>query len=86
MSMESKLAEMDPETLAFKIITFLTFKDEPMRPIDIARELKEKGSSVRARLAELKQDNLVESTGDGYLSNLTSYDILMKLFRGLNIE
>jgi Mn-dependent DtxR family transcriptional regulator len=84
--MEAILAEMDPETLAFKIITFLTFKDEAMRPIDIARELNEKGSSVRARLAELKQDNLVESTGEGYISKMTSYDILMKLFRQLSIE
>jgi Mn-dependent DtxR family transcriptional regulator len=84
--MDSTLAEMDPETLAFKIITFLTFKDEPMRPIDISRELNEKGSSVRARLAELKKDNLVESTGEGYISNITSYEILMKLFRQQPIE
>lgn len=84
--MRSKLAEMDPETLAFKILTYLTFKDEPMRPIDIARELKEKGSSVRARLAELKKDSMIESTGDGYISKTSSYDILMKLFRQQNIE
>jgi len=84
--MDSTLAEMDPETLAFKIITFLTFKDEPMRPIDISRELNEKGSSVRARLAELKKDNLVESTGEGYISNITSYEILMKLFRQQPIQ
>lgn len=79
--METKLAEMDPETLAFKILTYLTFKDEPLRPIEIAKELKEKGSSVRARLAELKRDELIESTSEGYISNATSYDILMKLFR-----
>ena len=84
--MDSTLAEMDPETLAFKIMTFLTFKDEPMRPIDISRELNEKGSSVRARLAELKKDNLVESTGEGYISKMTSYEILMKLFRQQPIE
>jgi Mn-dependent DtxR family transcriptional regulator len=79
--MLSKLEEIDPETLAFKLLIFLTFKDEAMRPVDISNALEEKGSSVRARLAELKQEGLVESTNDGYISNVTSYDILMKLFR-----
>jgi Mn-dependent DtxR family transcriptional regulator len=76
-----KLDKIDPETLAFKLLIFLTFKDEPMRPVDISDALEEKGSSVRARLAELKKEGLVESTNDGYISNVTSYDVLMKLYR-----
>lgn len=81
--MESKLAEMDPETSAFKILVFLTFKDTAMRPVDIADELNEKGSTVRARLAEMRKDGLVESVEGGYVSSVTSYDIIMKLYRGL---
>lgn len=79
--MESKLAEIDPSTSAFKIIVFLTFKDKPMKPIEIAKGLGENGSTVRARLAELNKQGLVDNTNDGYVSNLTSYDILMRLFK-----
>jgi Mn-dependent DtxR family transcriptional regulator len=76
-----KLAKIDPSTSAFKILVFLTFKDHPMKPIDIAKGLGEKGSTVRARLAELNKSGLVDNTNDGYVSNLTSYDILMKLYK-----
>jgi Mn-dependent DtxR family transcriptional regulator len=79
--MESKLAEIDPTTSAFKIIVYLTFKDQPMKPIEIARGLGKNGSTVRARLAELNKQGLVDNTNDGYVSNLTSYDILMRLFK-----
>ncbi len=79
--MEQKLAEIDPKTSAFKILVYLTFKDHPMKPIDIAKGLGENGSTVRARLAELNKRGLVDNTNDGYVSNLTSYDILMKLFK-----
>ena len=78
--MESKLTEIDPKTSAFKILVYLTFKDKPMKPIDIAKGLGEKGSTVRARLAELNKNGLVNNTKDGYITNLTSYDILMRLF------
>jgi len=76
-----KLDELDPETSAFKILVHLTFQGQPMKPIDISRELGENSSSVRARLAELKRDGLVDSTGDGYVALTTTYDILMKLYR-----
>ena len=79
--MESKLAQLDPSTSAFKILVYLTFKDKPMKPIDIAKGLGENGSTVRARLAELNKRGLVENTNDGYITNLTSYDILMRLFK-----
>jgi predicted transcriptional regulator len=74
-----KLSEMDPKTSAFKILVFLTFKDKPLKPLNITKGLGVTGSTVRARLAELKKFGLVENTRDGYLSNVTTYDILMKL-------
>jgi Mn-dependent DtxR family transcriptional regulator len=52
-----------------------------MKPIEIARALGENSSSVRARLAELKQKELVDNTGAGYVASTTSYDVLMKLFK-----
>ena len=79
--MESKLAEIDPSTSAFKILVYLTFKDKPMKPIEIAKGLEENGSTVRARLAELNKRGLVDNTNDGYITKLTSYDILMRLFK-----
>lgn len=76
-----KLDELDPETSAFKILVHLTFRGQPMKPIDISRELGENSSSVRARLAELKRDGLVDSRSDGYVALSTAYDVLMKLYR-----
>lgn len=73
------LADLDPKTSAFKVMVYLTFKDRPMKPMEIARGLGENGSTVRARLAELRKNGLVESVSDGYVSRVTSYDILMKL-------
>jgi Mn-dependent DtxR family transcriptional regulator len=78
---ESKLAEIDPSTSAFKILVYMTFKDHPMKPIDIAKGLGENGSTVRARLAELNKTGLVDNTNDGYVSNITTYDVLMKLYK-----
>jgi len=78
---ESKLAEIDPNTSAFKILVYLTFKDQPMKPIEIARGLGENSSTVRARLAELSKGGLVNNTNEGYVSNLTSYDILIRLYK-----
>ena len=74
-----KLAELAPKTSAFKVLVHLTFKDRAMKPIEITKSLGEKGSTVRARLAELRKNGLVESTPDGYVSCVTTYDILMKL-------
>jgi DNA-binding IclR family transcriptional regulator len=78
---ETKLAEIDPSTSAFKILVYLTFKDQPMKPIEIAKGLGENGSTVRARLAELNKTGLVDNTNEGYVSLLTTYDILMKLYK-----
>ena len=73
------LAQLDPKTSAFKVLVYLTFKDRPMKPLEITKGLGVNGSTVRARLAELKKNGLVESLVDGYVSLVTSYDILMKL-------
>jgi len=79
--LNTKLSEIDPDTTTFKILVFLTFKDKPMKPIEIAHGLGENGSTVRARLAELRKSGLVENTSEGYVSRLTSYDILMRLYK-----
>ena len=84
--MESELNELDPKTTAFKILCYLTFKDTPLKPQNIARGLNINSSTVRARLAELKKKGLVTSTNEGYRSAPTSYDILMKLFRGRSTD
>jgi predicted DNA-binding transcriptional regulator len=73
------LTQLDPKTSAFKVLVYLTFKDRPMKPLEITKGLGVNGSTVRARLAELKKKGLVESVSDGYVSKVTSYDILMKL-------
>ena len=82
-SKTEKLDEMEPETSAFKIITFLAFKDTPLKPSEISEGLGEKGSTVRARLSELRQSGLVKSTPEGYVSIPNVYDIVMKLYRDL---
>ena len=74
------MAEIDPTTSAFKILVYLTFKDQPLKPLELARGLGKNSSTVRARLAELNKAGLVDNTGDGYVSNLTFYDILMRLY------
>ena len=70
-------------TSAFKVVCYLSFKDEELKPSDIAKGLGMNASTVRARLAELKDSGLLSSTPSGYLSNLTPYDILMKLYRDI---
>jgi len=84
MALEEKLREMDPETSAFKIVFYLAFKESPMQPVEISRSLNEKGSTVRARLAELKRDGIVESTPEGYISVPNIYDVFMRIYRDLD--
>lgn len=82
-SKAERLNDIEPETSAFKIITYLAFKDTPMKPSEIATNIGEKGSTVRARLSELRQKGLVLSTPEGYVSIPNVYDIVMKLYRDL---
>lgn len=80
------LNELGLETSAFKVLCFLSFKEGPMKPSDIAEGVLERGSTVRARLAELKAWGLVSATPEGYVSNLKPYDMLMKLYREIKRE
>lgn len=79
--LEEKQDALGLETSAFKILCYLSFKGSPLKPSEIAEALGEKGSTVRARLAELKNDGLVSAESGGYVSNLTPYDIIMKIYR-----
>ena len=75
-----KLCDIKIETSAFKILCFLAFKESHFKPSMIAESIGENPSTVRARLAELKNSGLVMAGPDGYKSVLNPYDILMKLF------
>lgn len=85
-SMQKDLDELKLETSAFKVLCYLSFRMAPLRPMEIANAVKEKSSTVRARLTELRKAGLVSATSDGYTSNLTPYDILMKLYRDIKEE
>ena len=80
------LEDLRLETSAFKVLCYLSFRKGPLKPSEIAEGLGEKPSTVRARLAELKGAGLVASTPQGYVSRVTPYDILMKLYRVLKEE
>jgi len=81
-----ELDELGLETYAFKILCYLSFKEAPLKPSEIAEGIGVRASTIRARLTELKKAGLVSSTSDGYVSNLTPYDILMKLYRDIKEE
>lgn len=86
MGIEEKLDELSLDTAAFRVLSHLTFRGMAMRPSEIASETKQNPSTVRARLAELKESGLVISVSDGYISAVNPYDILMKLYRDIKIE
>jgi len=81
-----ELDDLKLETSAFKILCYLSFKEAPLKPSEIAVGIGVTASTIRARLTELKKAGLVSSTSDGYVSNLTPYDILMKLYRDIKEE
>jgi DNA-binding IclR family transcriptional regulator len=81
-----ELDDMNLETSAFKVLCYLSFKEMALKPSEIAEVVSEKPSTVRARLAELKDAGLIAATPEGYVSNLTPYDILMKLYREIRKE
>jgi DNA-binding IclR family transcriptional regulator len=78
-----KLDEIEPKTSAYKILCHLAFRGSVLKPQEIAEELGENGSTVRARLAELKKQGLVEARPEGYIAIATPYDLIMKLYRDL---
>ena len=78
-----KLDQLEPETSAYKIICHLAFRGSILKPQEIAEALGENGSTVRARLAELKKQGLVEVYPEGYKAVVTPYDLIMKLYRDM---
>ena len=81
-----KLMELKLDTSAFKVLCFLSFKERAFKPSEIAEGVYEKPSTVRARLTELKEADLIAATPEGYVSRLTPYDMLMKLYRQIETE
>jgi DNA-binding IclR family transcriptional regulator len=86
LDIEERLDDLRLDTSAFQVLCYLSFKDAPMKPREIAREIGQNPSTVRARLAELKNKGLVVSKPQGYVSALNPYDILMKLYRDIKKE
>jgi predicted transcriptional regulator len=81
-----KLDQLEPDTSAYKILCHLAFRGSILKPQEIAEVLKENGSTVRARLTELKKQGLVDSRPDGYIAVVTPYDLIMKLYRDLGCK
>ena len=79
-----KLDQIEPETSAYKILCHLAFRGSVLKPQVIAKELGENGSTVRARLAELKKQGLVEAKPEGYVAVVTPYDLIIKLYRDMD--
>ena len=80
---QEKLEALDPKTSAYKILCHLAFKGTVLKPSEIATSLGENGSTVRARLAELKKQGLVDSNPKGYISLISPYDLILKIYRDL---
>jgi predicted transcriptional regulator len=78
-----KLDQLEPDTSAYKILCHLAFRGNVLKPQEIAKELGENGSTVRARLAELKKQGLVEVKTEGYYAVISPYDFIIKLYRDL---
>jgi len=78
-----KLESLDPKTTAYKVLCLLSFKGTVYKPAEIAALLKENGSTVRARLAELKKQGLVDQKSDGYFSLVSPYDFIIKIYNDL---
>ena len=73
-----KLNSLKLETSSFKVLCYLSFREDPLKPSQISQGTGEKPSTVRARLTELKNAGLVVVKQGGYVSALTPYDMLMK--------
>jgi DNA-binding IscR family transcriptional regulator len=84
--MEEKLDGLNLDTTAFKVLCYLTFSSDALRPSDIASGTGQNPSTVRARLTELKDSGLVISIPEGYISAVNPHDILMKLYRDIKGE
>ena len=74
------------DTAAFQVLSYLTFHGAPLKPAQNAEGTNLKPSTVRARLAEMKEKGLVTQNSAGYRSAVNPYDILMKLYRVIKKE
>ena len=81
-----ELDELKLDTAAFQVLSYLTFHGAPLKPAQIAEGTKLKPSTVRARLAEMKNKGLVTQSSAGYRSAVNPYGILMKLYRVIKKE
>jgi DNA-binding IclR family transcriptional regulator len=86
VSQEAELDRIKLDTAAFKVLCYLTFQGAPLKPFQIAEDTNLNPSTVRARLAEMKDKGLVTQSSAGYISTVNPYDILMKLYRVIKKE
>lgn len=75
-----RLDSLGLETSAFKILCYLTFSEKQIKPAEISQRLNMKPGTVRARLSELKEAKLLSMDGEGYVSNLSAYDIIVRVY------
>lgn len=73
-------------TSSFKILCHLAFSQRNQKPGEISQELDMKPGTVRARLSELKEMGLVSSEGEGYVSNATPYEIIIRIYEEIKDE
>jgi DNA-binding IclR family transcriptional regulator len=86
LGIDEELDELKLDTVAFQVLSYLTFRGSPLKPSQIAKSTNLKPSTVRARLAEMKDKGLVTQSPAGYRSAVNPYDILMKLYRVIKKE
>lgn len=80
------LNSLGVRTSAFKILCYLTFNQKGMKPSEISESLVMKAGTVRARLSELKEGELVRVMSDGYVSNIQPYDIILRVYNEIRKE
>ena len=86
MGIDEELDGLKLDTVAFQVLSYLTFRGAPLKPSLIAEGTNLKPSTVRARLSEMKDKGLVTQSSAGYHSSVNPYDILMKLYRVIKKE
>jgi DNA-binding IclR family transcriptional regulator len=86
LGIDEELDGLKLDTVAFQVLSYLTFRGASLKPSQIAEGANLKPSTVRARLAEMKDKGLVTQSSAGYYSSVNPYDILMKLYRVIKRE
>jgi predicted DNA-binding transcriptional regulator len=80
------LKSLGVRTSAFEILCYLTFIQMEVKPGEISEKLKMKPGTVRARLSELKEAELVSVVSDGYISKIQPYDIILRIYEEIRKE